>query len=167
MKVFLKIFIIIVTILCATSYSFAIDWNRVKYKLPEEDPDWLSQVQPGTEEYSQICMAAKTRVLERVFQEQKKKLIQLRKISEKIILNQKNNIVNFRYLQEWHESFVSSEKGWLKQLELDGNAYCYAEGSLGGNGSDRMKLFFMIKQVQWRMDDIRSRWWYKEKFVSK
>ena len=147
---------------CGFSYSSALDWDSNKYKLPEEDPKWLSQVQPGTEEYSEICMAAKTRVLERVYEEKKQDFLQLVEIAGKIILAQNSHIVDAQYIQEWHRSFISAERSWLEQLSLEGKEYWYAEGSLGGNSSCRMQLFFMIEQIEQRMEKIKSRWWFKE-----
>lgn len=149
---------------------YALDWNKEKYVLPENDPNWLSQIQRGSKEFYQISHGSKLRVLERILKEKKEELKEVVQRAETYILNQSNYMISEKYLKKWHHAFISAQHSWLKQLELEGEDYFFQEGSLGGNSSDDWRLSFMIKMLEQRIENIKGRWWFKEQekvFLSK
>ncbi len=145
-----------------SSPLLGLDRDKEKYLFPEEDSNWLSQVQPDTDEFSQISMGAKRRVLKRIIEEKKETLLKLIEKAGNFILNQQSLIVDEVYLKEWHLAFISAQKSWLKQLELEATDYSYQEGALGGNGGDMACSYFIISLLDQRMENIKNKWWFKD-----
>lgn len=159
----MKRFFLLVLILTSSSLPlFALDWDQEKYDLPEADPNWLSQVKPESDEFSQICMASQRQVLDRVLKEKKIEFRHLVKKAGNIILSMDSRIVDQKYLNEWHQAFVTAQKSWLRQLEREGKDYVCEEGSLGGNSCYQGRSYFMISLIEERMKNIKNRWWFKD-----
>ena len=146
-------------IFCLPDMGWALDWDHKKYKFPEEDPYFMAHVQPDTEEYSWLCMAAQSDVLERVLQEEKNDFIKLVEKASRIILAKKGILFYPPHQKEWEKAFHEAHTQWLKQLDLDGQAYEYGEAALGGNGSERDKLRFMANKIRERKEEIKKSWW--------
>lgn len=139
-----------------------LDWDKEKYLFPEEDSNWLSQVQPDTDEFSEISMAAKRQVLKRMIEEKKETFLKLIERAGNFILNQNSLIVDEKYLKEWHLAFISAQKLWLAQLELEATNHLYQERALGGNGSDTETSYFIISLLDQRIENIKNQWWLKD-----